>query len=91
MKLSISTLGCPGWSLEQAAAFLHDCGAEGIEIRGIGGELEPTKMACLAPDNLSATHAVLRKHKLTPVCLGTSVAMHRDGDNVARALEDAKV
>lgn len=91
MKLSISTLGCPGWSLEQAAAFLHDCGVEGIEIRGIGGELEPTKMACLAQGHLSATHAVLKKYKLTPVCLGTSVAMHRDGDNVTRALEDAKV
>ena len=52
MKLSISTLGCPGWSLEQAAAFLHDCGVEGIEIRGIGGELEPTKGSVTKPENL---------------------------------------
>lgn len=91
MKLSISTLGCPGRSLEEAAALLSSCGVEGIEIRGIGDELEATKMPCLAPDNIAHTQKILTKHRLTPLCLGSSIAMHRKGDNVALALADVEV
>ena len=91
MKLSISTLGCPGRSLEETAALLGSCGVEGMEIRGIGGELEATKMPCLAPENLVHTHEVLAEYRLTPLCLGSSVAMHRKGDNIALALADAEV
>lgn len=83
MKLSISTLGCPGKSLEEAADLISSCGVGGIELRGISGELDPDKMECLRPENIAATEALLDKYRLTPVCFGSSVSMHRDGDNVS--------
>lgn len=90
MKLSISTLGCPNYSLDQAAQLLHSCKVGGIEIRGLDGELEITKMHCFDATELEHTRATLERYGLRPVCLGSSVAMHRDGDNVMAAMADVK-
>jgi sugar phosphate isomerase/epimerase len=38
MKLSFSTLGCPGWTLEQIARNAKAMGFDGVELRGIAGE-----------------------------------------------------
>lgn len=39
MKLAFSTIGCPDWSLDDIIAAASDLHYDGIEIRGIGGEL----------------------------------------------------
>lgn len=39
MKLSFSTIGCPDWTLDDIIATAKDLNYDGIEIRGIGGEL----------------------------------------------------
>ncbi|MDR0359879.1 MAG: sugar phosphate isomerase/epimerase, partial [bacterium] len=39
MKLAFTTLACPGWTLEQAAAVGAEQGYEGIELRLLDGEL----------------------------------------------------
>ena len=35
MKLSLSTLGCPGWSWNEIFATAKDLGMNGIEVRGV--------------------------------------------------------
>ncbi len=39
MKFGFSTLGCPGWTLEQVAEAASDYGYEGIELRVLDGEI----------------------------------------------------
>jgi len=42
MKISVSTLGCPGWSLSEILANCRQYGYDGIELRGIGSHLDLT-------------------------------------------------
>lgn len=39
MKISFSTLGCPGWSWDDMIVTAKDIGFDGVEVRGIGNEL----------------------------------------------------
>lgn len=39
MKFGVSTLGCPGWSLEEVADRVRGYGYEGIELRLLDGEV----------------------------------------------------
>jgi sugar phosphate isomerase/epimerase len=43
MKLSVSTLGCPTWTLDEVLARCPGYGYDAIELRGIGNELDLTK------------------------------------------------
>ena len=48
MKLSFSSLGCPGWSYEQLLDEAARDGYAGLEIRGVGGEMRADKIDCFA-------------------------------------------
>jgi len=39
MKLSFSTLGCPGWGWNDIYTTAKDIGMDGIEVRGLGNEM----------------------------------------------------
>lgn len=43
MKLGVSTLGCPEWTLEEILTRLPTYGYEGVELRGLGPDLELTQ------------------------------------------------
>ena len=40
MKISFSTLGCPRWSFREIMATAVDLHYQGIEVRGIGKDIE---------------------------------------------------
>lgn len=42
--LAFSTLGCPGWTLEQAAAFAQEHGYMGLELRLLDADLIPADL-----------------------------------------------
>src|SRR5690606_22139309 len=44
MKLCISTLACPTWTLDQIIAGCAQAGVQGIDFRGIGDELDITRL-----------------------------------------------
>ena len=44
MKLSFSTLGCPGWSFGEIVLRASQYGYEGVAFRGLGGQLDLTKV-----------------------------------------------
>jgi sugar phosphate isomerase/epimerase len=70
MKLAFTTLGCPDWTLEQAAEAGRRYGYEGIELRLLDGQL-------IGPDISAADRRrvpeVCRAAGLEVVCLDTSV------------------
>src|ERR1700748_2665755 len=53
--LSFSTLGCPKWTFAEIVKFASANGYDGIELRGISGELDLTKCAEFKPDNIQST------------------------------------
>lgn len=43
MKLGITTLGCPTWTLDEILTRLPGWGYEGVELRGLGPDLDMTQ------------------------------------------------
>lgn len=76
MKLSVSTLGCPGLSLPEILDLTDRAGISGIEVRGIGGIVDSAKIPCFSPEEAEATRTLLRERGKTIVGLGTSVQLH---------------
>ncbi len=40
MKLGVTTLGCPDWTLQEILTRCHSYGYDGIELRGLGPDLD---------------------------------------------------
>lgn len=74
MKLSISTLVCPNWSLPQIVGAAAASGVQGIDPRGIGTEIDITKLPEFDAE-LDATLTLLADHGLSMPCFNTSVSL----------------
>jgi sugar phosphate isomerase/epimerase len=74
MHLAISTLCCPAWSLPRIAMFAREHGIGGIELRGLGEEIDVTKLPAFSED-LPATLKLLQHGELEIPCLSTSVTL----------------
>jgi len=74
MKLCFSTLVCPTWSLPQIVGAAAAHGLDGFDPRGIGAEIDITKLDIFDVD-LEATLELLRRHNLRMPCLNTSIAL----------------
>ena len=55
MKLGVSTLGCPNWTLDEILTRLPGYGYEGVELRGLGPDLDLTKSSAFAPSAIEET------------------------------------
>jgi len=92
-RLSFSTLGCPNWSLSTIINCAADNGYNGIEIRGLLGQLDLT----IAPDfnsadKITAIKNTLADKQLEIICLGASTQLHNAAGTTARKnnLDEAK-
>jgi sugar phosphate isomerase/epimerase len=74
VKLTFSTLACPTWSFPQIVGAAAAHGLEGIDLRGIGDEIDITRLP-LFDSELDATLELLASHGLSLPCLNTSVAL----------------
>jgi len=84
MKIGFSTLACPNWDLDKVLDQAAVLGYQGIEIRGLGGELHLPQVPALAGNPGQVRDLIVEK-KLELVCLGTSAALTmRDKAEVAR-------
>ena len=74
MKVGFSTLACPGWDLEKIITQGSALGYDGVEIRGLRGELNLPLIPEIAgrPDR---TRALFEEHKLELLCLGCSATL----------------
>jgi len=55
MKLGVSTLGCPDWTLDEILTRLPGYGYEGVELRGLGPNLDLTQSPAFAASAIGET------------------------------------
>lgn len=89
MKLSFSTLGDPNLSLEGALELAKRFSLDGVEIRGLGGQLDNRKIEAFQKAALRETRNKLEQYGMTIPVLGTSCAFHSEANRQA-ALEEGK-
>lgn len=76
MKLCFSTLGCSEMSLDEIFSLCSDFGISAIEIRGIGGVLDNSKISAFLPESINDTKNAFTKSGIAPITLGTSCTFH---------------
>lgn len=74
MKIGFSSLVCPGWDLATIVAQAAELGFQGIELRGLKGELHLPLAAELAADP-AATRAMFAARNVELVCLASSATL----------------
>ncbi|HET8909941.1 MAG TPA: sugar phosphate isomerase/epimerase family protein [Ktedonobacteraceae bacterium] len=70
--LAFSTLACPDWSWELIVQKAVEYGYQGLELRGVEGEMDLTKAAPFSAQRLAATKSELKERGLAVPCLDTS-------------------
>jgi sugar phosphate isomerase/epimerase len=88
-RLSFTTLSCPAWDFDTIVNRASAMGYSGIEIRGIGAELDTAKLPCFLPENRERTNQLLKEKGLVICGIGTSASFH-DEARVASAINEAK-
>ena len=86
MKIAFSTLGCPGWSLDQVTAAVREHGYEGVELRLLDGEIVPPD---LAPSERRRVHEAFKGAGVPIVCLDTSSRFTAPEAEARRAQEES--
>ena len=74
--LSFSTLGCPAWTFSQAIQHASANNYQGIEIRGIKGDLDLPNQPIFSATNLASTSREVADKNLKIVNLGSSANLH---------------
>ena len=80
-KFCFSTLGCVELSLEEIIKIAKKYNISAIEIRGLGGEMENTKIECFLPENAENTKKILKDIGIDVIGLGTSACCDAVGFN----------
>ena len=89
MKLCFSTLGCPKWSFEEVIDFAVKHGYQGLEIRGVDGEMFPDKIARFQLGRQQETKKLIADAGLKMHVFGTSVKFH-EADKREENIEQGK-
>lgn len=82
-RIAFSTLGCPAWSWKQILENADRFGYGGLELRGVAGEMDLTKVPEFQGTRVAATKKDVAALGLTITDLGASAAMH-EKDPAAR-------
>jgi sugar phosphate isomerase/epimerase len=88
--IGFSTLGCPKWSWTTILEQANRLGYMAIELRGVAGEMDLTKVPELSGTQLAATKKDLAALGLTVSDLGASAAMHHTGAAREKALDEGR-
>lgn len=75
MKLSFSTLGCPNWGFHEIISTAKDLGYDGIEFRGVKGNLDITRYKRMQPDTIGDTRALLKQKELLVPCIDSNCSL----------------
>ena len=89
MKLTVSTLATPTWSLDEIVMHFAAAGINGVDFRGIGSEIDITQLPEFTT-KLDATLAKLHAAKLEMPCLNTSVRLAVTPDQWTPLLDEAQ-
>ncbi len=75
MKISFSTLACPDFSWTEIYSMAKDVGFNGIEIRGIGEEINTVKAKPFRPEKINDTISKLKKLGIEIPCLSCGACL----------------
>lgn len=89
MKIAFQTLACPEWSWEQVLSEAQRMGYDGIELRGVEGEMYLPKARPFLPEHIEQSRAQLREKGLEICCLDTSCAFHAE-ERYSQAIQEGK-
>jgi sugar phosphate isomerase/epimerase len=87
--LAFTTLACPDWSWEQAVQRAVEYGYQGLELRGVEGEMDLTKAAPFTSSRLAATKRELKDRGLAIPCLDTSCRFDQ-ATEIANSIDEGK-
>jgi sugar phosphate isomerase/epimerase len=87
--LAFTTLACPDWSWEQAVQRAVEYGYQGLELRGVEGEMDLTKAAPFADSRLPATKRELAERGLAIPCLDTSCRFDQEA-SIDNSIDEGK-
>lgn len=91
MKLSFSTLGCPGWPLGEVIDGAVRYGFSGVEIRGIGGELDIRNLAEFSVQQIAQSRRLFEDAGVEIVSVDSSASFsHREPDKLHASVEEAR-
>ena len=89
--LSFSTLGCPAWTFSEVLQYASANRYDGIEIRGIKGDLDLPNNPLFSASNIGQTKREIAHSNSKIVNLGSSANMHFiDAKKRQSNLDDAK-
>lgn len=92
MKLGVTTLGCPEWSLTEILKNAKSYGYDGIELRGVGPDLDVTQSPAFATLQAAAqTRRDVESAGLEIFAIDTSTVLtEADRDKQTELLDHAK-
>jgi hypothetical protein len=88
--IAFSTLGCPAWSRKTVLERARRLGYSAIELRGVAGELDLTKVPELSGSRLAEAKNDLSALGLVVSDLGGSAEMHETGAARRQALDEGR-
>lgn len=74
MKLAASTLGCPQWTLHELCTRLRSYDYQGVELRGLGPDLDLTRSPVFVPSALGQTKRMMADSGLEVCSVDTSAS-----------------
>ena len=89
MKLSFSTLGCPGWDLAKVLDYAVKYGYDAVDIRGLSGVMKTEDIPEFQPERIEATKAAFAESGVKLLCIGTSCSFHAP-DKFSLAIDEGK-
>ena len=75
MKLAFSTLGCSNWSIDEVVNSAKKYGFEGVEIRGIKGELDIRKVPVFSDEHIAQTRKLFQKAGIEIISIDSSARL----------------
>src|SRR5262245_7316165 len=88
--IAFSTLGCPAWSWKTIVETADRLGFAAIELRGVAGEMDLTKVPELSGSQLAVTMKDLSALGIEISDLGASAVMHETGAAREKALDEGR-
>ena len=88
--IAFSTLGCPAWSWKTIVEQADRLGYAAIEVRGVAGEMDLTKVPEFSGSGLVATKKELSALGIVISDLGASAVMHETGAAREKALDEGR-
>lgn len=79
MKLTLSTIGCPGWTLDEVCGYAQDYDFDGIDFRGLLDEVDITQTRQFT-DDIEEARARLDKTDLPVSALSSSISICNPDD-----------